>query len=320
MNVPKAKTTDRDHVPVLLPQVIDALAVDLNRQGTFVDATYGRGGHSQAILERLGQQGRLFVLDRDATAVAQARAKHDDDGRVTVVHAKFSRIATELRDRVPEVNVNGIVADLGVSSPQLDQQHRGFSFLKDGPLDLRMDQNDGIPASTWLRKVSERDLAHVLRTLGDERFARRIARRIVESRSSNPIRSTTQLSRLVADCVPVVEPQKHPATRTFLAIRMYINQELEELGQFLPRCLELLRHGGRLAVISFQSAEHRIIKRFFKEQSIGAPGPHNIPFRKSEFRPTVRLIGKPIIPDDAEIRFNRRSRSAVLRAVERIAV
>ena len=319
MNPPDATMSERDHIPVMLPQVMDALAVDLNRKGTFVDATYGRGGHSQAILRLLDRQGRLFVLDRDPTAVDEAKKTHHDDGRVTVVHAKFSKIVTELRNRSPEIKVNGIVADLGVSSPQLDQQHRGFSFSKDGPLDLRMNQNEGISASMWLSTVSERELSHVLKTLGDERFARRIARKIVEYRKSNPISSTGQLSKLVADCVPTSEPQKHPATRTFLAIRMFINRELEEISHFLPRCLELLRHGGRLAVISFQSAEHRIIKRFLKEQSIGAPGPRGIPFRQSEFRPTVKLIGKPIRPDDAEIRINRRARSAVLRVAERIA-
>ena len=312
--------TERDHIPVLLPQVMDALAVGRNRNGTFVDATYGRGGHSQAILDLLDRQGRLFVLDRDPTAVDDAKKTHQDDGRVTVVHAKFSKIATELRNRSPEIKVHGIFADLGVSSPQLDQPHRGFSFSlsKDGPLDLRMNQCEGISASTWLSTVSERELSHVLKTLGDERFARRIARKIVEHRKSKPISSTGQLSKLVADCVPALEPQKHPATRTFLAIRMYINQELEEISNFLPRCLELLRHGGRLAVISFQSAEHRIIKRFLKEQSIGAPGPRGIPFRQSEFRPTVKLIGKPIYPDDDEIKINRRARSAVLRVAERI--
>ncbi len=310
----------RDHIPVLLPQVIDALSVSLNRDGIFVDATYGRGGHSEAILDILNSKGRLFVLDRDPSAVDAAKTKHQHDDRVTVIHAKFSEISTELRNRSPEIKVDGILADLGVSSPQLDEPQRGFSFSKDGPLDLRMNQNDGVSASVWLSTVPERELSHVLKSLGDERFARRIARKIIESRKSHPICSTGQLSKLVADCVPATEPQKHPATRTFLAIRMHINRELEELESFLPRCLELLKHGGRLVLISFQSAEHRIIKRFLKEQSIGSPGPREIPFRQSEFRPTVKLIGKPTIADDNEVRVNRRARSAVMRVAERIAV
>ncbi len=310
--------TQQDHIPVLLPQVIDALSVSLNRDGIFVDATYGRGGHSEAVLDLLNSKGRLFVLDRDPSAVDEANRRHQHDNRVTVIHANFSEISTELRNRLPKIKVDGILADLGVSSPQLDEPHRGFSFSKDGPLDLRMNQTDGISASVWLSTVSERELSHVLKTLGDERFARRIARKIIESRKSHPIRSTSQLSKLVADCVPATEPQKHPATRTFLAIRMLINRELEELESFLPKCLQLLKQGGRLVLISFQSAEHRIIKRFLKEQSIGSPGPREIPFRQSEFRPTVRVIGKPTVADDNEIRINRRARSAVMRVAERI--
>ncbi|MDE0309289.1 MAG: 16S rRNA (cytosine(1402)-N(4))-methyltransferase RsmH [Acidiferrobacterales bacterium] len=320
MNVNQSGIARRDHVPVLLPQVIDALSVSLNRDGIFVDATYGRGGHSEAILDLLNDTGRLFVLDRDPSAVDEARRKHQRDNRVTVIHANFSEISTELRNLLPQIKVDGILADLGVSSPQLDESHRGFSFSKDGPLDLRMNQTDGVSASVWLSTVSERELSHVLKSLGDERFARRIARKIIESRQAHPIRSTGQLSKLVADCVPATEPHKHPATRTFLAIRMHINRELEELESFLPKCLQLLRQGGRLVLISFQSAEHRIIKRFLKQQSIGSPGPREIPFRQSEFRPTVKVIGKPIGTDRDEVRINRRARSAVMRVAERIGV
>lgn len=320
MNVFEGEMTHRDHIPVLLPQVIEALSVSLNRDGIFVDATYGRGGHSEAILDVLNSNGRLFVLDRDPSAVDEAQRRHRHDNRVTVIHANFSEISTELQNRMPEIKVDGILADLGVSSPQLDEPHRGFSFLNDGPLDLRMNQADGISASVWLSTVTERELSHVLKSLGDERFARRIARKIIESRKSHPIRSTGQLSKLVADCVPATEPQKHPATRTFLAIRMHINRELEELESFLPKCLQLLKQGGRLVLISFQSAEHRIIKRFLKEQSIGSPGPREIPFRQSEFRPTVRVIGKPTVADENEITVNRRARSAVMRVAERITV
>ena len=320
MNVSDETTTGGEHIPVLLPQALDALLVNLNQDGIFVDATYGRGGHSQAILDQLNSQGRLFVFDRDPDAISDARAKFENDDRVTVIQARFSRIDSELQYRAPGIRVNGILADIGVSSPQLDDGHRGFSFSKDYPLDLRMDPGEGVSASAWLGTVSEDELAHVLRSLGDERYARRIARKIIESRKTTPIRSTGQLSKLIADCVPTTEAQKHPATRTFLAIRMYINQELEELENFLSRCLEVLKLGGRLVVISFQSAEHRIVKRFFKEQSIGSPGPQGIPFRQSEFRPTVEIIGKPIQPDNSEIRSNRRSRSAVMRVAQKIAV
>ena len=320
MNVSDETTTGREHIPVLLPQALDALLVNLNQDGIFVDATYGRGGHSQAILDQLNSQGRLFVFDRDPDAITDARAKFENDNRVTVIQARFSRLDSELQYRSPGIRVNGILADIGVSSPQLDDGPRGFSFSKDYPLDLRMDPGGGLSASAWLSTVSEDELAHVLRSLGDERFARRIARKIVESRKTTPISSTGQLSKLVADCVPTTEAQKHPATRTFLAIRMYINQELEELENFLSRCLDVLKLGGRLVVISFQSAEHRIVKRFFKEQSIGSPGPQGLPFRQSEFRPTVEIIGKPIQPDDNEIRSNRRARSAVMRVAQKIAV
>ena len=312
--------TNYDHIPVMMPQVIDALKVGQRQSGNFIDATYGRGGHSSAILDSLGDNGRLYAFDRDRSAIDAANTHHGHDHRLTAIHARFSDIVSNMRRFSSDIRVDGILADLGVSSPQLDDPARGFSFLKNGPLDLRMDQSEGMTVSDWLNTESEETLIQVLKTLGEERFARRIARRIVGQRQSTPIKTTRQLSDLVAECVPTAQPRKHPATRTFQAFRMYVNQEVRELERFLPQCIELLRQGGRLVVISFHSIEHRIVKRFFQEQSIGSPGPQGIPFRQSDFRPTLKVVGKPIYPDAPEIKQNRRSRSAVMRVAERIAV
>ena len=283
-----------------------------------MDATYGLGGHSHEILGKLDAHGRLYAFDRDAESIDVAQARHGSDNRFEFVQARFSEIGVELRRRLPDTHVSGIIADLGVSSPQLDNAVRGFSFLNDGPLDMRMNPQEGEPASAWLHAVSEKALSGVLRSLGEEKFARRIARRIVEFRSKAPINSTGELAQIVADCIPTREKNKHPATRTFLAIRMHINHELEELNKFLPQCVELLKRGGRLVVITFHSVEDRIVKRFMREASIGSPGPEGVPFRQADYFPTLRIIGKPLKPDSAEVNRNRRSRSAVMRVAERI--
>ncbi len=304
------------HIPVMSEDAVRSLVV--NSQGTYVDATYGLGGHSHEILGKLDAHGRLYAFDRDAESIDVAQARHGSDNRFEFVHARFSEIGVELRRRLPDIQVSGIIADLGVSSPQLDNAVRGFSFLNDGPLDMRMNPQEGEPASVWLHAVSEKALSGVLRSLGEEKFARRIARRIVEFRSKAPINSTGELARIVADCIPTREKNKHPATRTFLAIRMHINHELGELNKFLPQCVELLKRGGRLVVITFHSVEDRIVKRFMREASIGSPGPEGVPFRQADFSPTLRIIGKPLQPDSAEVNRNRRSRSAVMRVAERI--
>jgi 16S rRNA (cytosine1402-N4)-methyltransferase len=304
------------HIPVMSEDAVRSLVV--NSQGTYVDATYGLGGHSHEILGKLDAHGRLYAFDRDAQSVDVAQARHGSDNRFEFVHARFSEIGVELRRRLPDTHVSGIIADLGVSSPQLDNAVRGFSFLNDGPLDMRMNPQEGEPASVWLHAVSEKALSGVLRSLGEEKFARRIARRIVEFRSKAPINSTGELAQIVADCIPTREKNKHPATRTFLAIRMHINHELGELNKFLPQCVELLKRGGRLVVITFHSVEDRIVKRFMREASIGSPGPEGVPFRQADFSPTLRIIGKPLQPDSAEVNRNRRSRSAVMRVAERI--
>ena len=304
------------HDAVMLNAAVDALAID--PAGVYVDSTYGRGGHSAGILARLGEMGKLYAFDRDAAAIVAAHQQNSQDSRFEAIHARFSSIGPQLRARQPGIELSGVIADLGVSSPQLDQPERGFSFQKDGPLDMRMNTADPISAADWLQTVSERTLSDTLGTLGGERFARRIARAIVERRDRTPLRSTGDLAQLINDCVPVREPDKHPATRTFLAIRMYINRELEELTDFLPQCVDLLKQGGRLVVISFHSAEDRIVKQFMRTAAVGAPGPREIPFRASEFRPTLKIIGKPQRCDTDEVRRNRRARSAVLRVAERI--
>ena len=312
------KTSDSEftHIPVMSEDAGKSLVV--SSQGTYVDATYGLGGHSHEILGKLNAHGRLYAFDRDAESIDVAQARHGSDNRFEFVHARFSEIGVELRRRLPDIQVSGIIADLGVSSPQLDNAVRGFSFLNDGPLDMRMNPQEGEPASAWLHAVSEKALSGVLRSLGEEKFARRIARRIVEFRSKAPINSTGELAQIVADCIPTREKNKHPATRTFLAIRMHINHEFEELNKFLPQCVELLKRGGRLVVITFHSVEDRIVKRFMREASIGSPGPEGVPFRQADYSPTLRIIGKPLQPDSAEVNRNRRSRSAVMRVAERI--
>ena len=312
----KTSNSQFTHIPVMLEDAVRSLVV--NSQGTYVDVTYGLGGHSHAILEKLNARGKLYAFDRDAESISAAQARHGSDNRFEIVHARFSEIGDELRRRLPDIQVSGIIADLGVSSPQLDNVVRGFSFLNDGPLDMRMNPQEGEPASAWLHAVSEKALSSVLRSLGEEKFARRIARRIVEFRRKAPINSTGELAQIVADCVPTREKNKHPATRTFLAIRMHINHELEELNKFLPQCVELLKRGGRLVVITFHSVEDRIVKRFMREASIGSPGPEGVPFRQADYSPTLRIIGKSMQPDAAEVDRNRRSRSAVMRVAERI--
>ena len=306
------------HDAVMRDAAIGALSIDPS--GVYVDSTYGRGGHSLGILDRLSSAGKLYAFDCDTAAIATARQRHGNDPRFETIHARFSKIGEELRSRQPEIQLSGVIADLGVSSPQLDQPDRGFSFMRDGPLDMRMNTSEAVSASSWLETVSERQLSETLSKLGGERFARRIAHRIVEQRAVSPIQSTGELARLIADCVPKKEKDKHPATRTFLAIRMHVNRELEELAAFLPQCVSLLKSGGRLVVITFHSVEDRLVKRFMRDASIGTPGPQEIPFRRSDFRPTLKIVGKPQRPDKSEIDRNRRARSAVMRVAERAGV
>jgi 16S rRNA (cytosine1402-N4)-methyltransferase len=304
------------HIPVLLNETIAALNV--RQDGVYVDATFGRGGHSRELLSQLGPQGRLIALDRDLTAVAQARAIAD--ARFTIVHSAFSRIGEALAE-LGVGKVDGVMLDIGVSSPQIDEAARGFSFRFDGPLDMRMDQSRGQTAQEFVETASEQQLREVIKDYGEERFAKQVARAIVEARTGGqPIGTTRQLAAIVAGAIPKAEPGQDPATRTFQALRIFLNQELEELSLTLPQCADLLAPGGRLAVISFHSLEDRIVKRFIRAQQDRDDLPANFPVRAADLPPSRMVaVGKAIRATAAEIKINPRSRSAVLRVAERTA-
>lgn len=303
------------HRPVLLEETLAAL--DIRPQGTYVDATFGRGGHSRAILARLGPCGRLLALDRDPEAVLAARDWSDP--RFSIAHAAFSALAQTAHAHGIEA-ADGVLFDLGVSSPQLDTPERGFSFRLDAPLDMRMDVSRGPSAAEWLNDADEEEIVRVLREYGEERFAKSVARAIVAARAKTPLSTTGQLARLCAQAVRSREPGQDPATRTFQAIRIHINRELEELAQALPQAVDLLRPGGRLAVISFHSLEDRMVKRFMRAEEKGAEIPPEIPLTRDAL-PVGRLcvVGKPIRPTAQEATANPRARSAVLRVAERRA-
>jgi 16S rRNA (cytosine1402-N4)-methyltransferase len=302
------------HQPVLAAEVLTALRV--KPAGVYVDCTFGRGGHSREILARLGPAGRLIAMDRDPQAVAVGRELAD--ARLTIHYASFSQLASLLQsDRLPPVD--GVLLDLGVSSPQLDEAARGFSFQQDGPLDMRMDPGSGMSAAQWLSQAREKEIGEVIRRYGEERFAKQVARAIVAARSRQPIERTRQLAEIVAQAVPAREPRQNPATRTFQALRIHINQELEELEVTLPQAEAALAPGGRLAVISFHSLEDRIVKRFM--QARARPQlPARLPVRADQMpRPALKLIGRAIQPSESEIQSNPRARSAVLRVAEKVA-
>ncbi len=304
-----------EHVSVLLEETLQALK--LREDGFYVDATCGRGGHSQAILERLGPRGRVFALDRDPQAVSAVRARFAADARFEIHHAPFSQLQSLLEARGAAGRVDGILFDLGVSSPQLDEAARGFSFLREGPLDMRMDPTRGESAAQWLNHADEAEIARVLRDYGEERFARRIARTIVREREQKPLTTTRELAGLIARSVPTRERGKDPATRSFQAIRIFINRELEEIETALPQAVRLLAPGGRLAVISFHSLEDRIAKHFLRAEAKGEELPPGLPVRAHEVRTRLRLVGKAIRPSEQEMARNPRARSAVLRIAER---
>ena len=301
------------HKTVLLEEAVEALRIKAD--GTYVDATFGRGGHSRAILARLGSAGRLIAIDRDPEALAFA--KRIVDSRLTVFQAEFGRIGRVIADADVE-EVDGVLLDLGVSSPQLDSAARGFSFRFDGPLDMRMDPGHGKSAAEWLAQASEQEIGEVIKRHGEERFAKQIARAIVAARSSGPVDRTRQLAQIVAKAVPAREPSQDPATRTFQALRIHVNQELEELEIALPQCLEMLNGGGRLVVISFHSLEDRIVKHYLRGQSQPDALPVRLPVRAADLpKPRMNLVGKPVFPSDDEVAANPRSRSAVMRVAEK---
>ncbi|MCX7199620.1 MAG: 16S rRNA (cytosine(1402)-N(4))-methyltransferase RsmH [Proteobacteria bacterium] len=303
------------HAPVLLEAAVEALAV--RQSGTYVDGTFGRGGHSRALLGRLGAAGRLVAFDQDPEAVECARQIADE--RFRIEHASFDSIDERLRAR-GIASVDGILLDLGVSSPQLDTAERGFSFRNDGPLDMRMDTTQGETASAWLARATERDIRRVIRDYGEERYAQSIAGAIVAARAQQPIVRTRQLAALVASAVRTREPDKDPATRTFQALRIHVNQELARLEIALPKCIDMLHPGGRLVVISFHSLEDRITKQAMRAAAQPAQPPLRLPLRASEMpAPLVARPARAVRPDAAEIAANPRARSAVMRWVERVS-
>ena len=295
-------------------------ALKVRADGIYVDATCGPGGHAAEILRRLGPRGRLLALDRDPRAVAAAKARFAGDERVVVTKARFSMLLDCIDRQKFNGRVDGILFDLGISSAQLDDGERGFSFQYDGPLDMRMDREAGVTASVFLGKATEREIAAVLQDLGEERYARRIARAIVAERVHRPIETTAQLAQLVRKAVPTRERNKNPATRTFLALRLLVNEELDELRAGLQQALQVLVPGGRLAVISFHSLEDRIVKRFMRTQARGEPVIDDLPVQTPRPALRLRLIGKAIRPQKTEIQNNARARSAVLRVAERTEV
>ena len=300
------------HQTVLPQEAIDALAI--RADGAYVDATFGRGGHSRLILDRLGPRGRLIALDKDAQAVAAAAGI--GDARFCAVHASFAELAGVL-ERLGLESVDGVLLDLGVSSPQLDDAARGFSFRRDGPLDMRMDTSRGQTAAQWLETANETEIGKVIRDYGEERFAKQIAKAIVAARHGGPVVTTGQLAAIVGAAVRTREKNKDPATRTFQAVRIHLNQELAHLSLALPQIVESLTPGGRLAVISFHSLEDRMVKRFMRDAA-RADVPIRLPLRERELpQPRLRLIGKPLRPSADEIAANPRARSATLRVAER---
>jgi 16S rRNA (cytosine1402-N4)-methyltransferase len=301
------------HVTVLLDEAVAALAV--RPDGVYVDATFGRGGHSRAILAGLGVNGRLLAFDRDPSAVVVGRAWNDD--RFSLAHAAFSELAEVARAQGVAM-VDGVLFDLGVSSPQIDTPERGFSFRHQAPLDMRMDTTRGMSAADWLNQAAEEDIARVVRDYGEERFAKSVARAIVAARAQQPIGTTRQLAEICAGAVRTRERGQDPATRTFQAVRIHVNRELEELAEALPRAVDLLRPGGRLAVISFHSLEDRMVKRFMRDEAKGEELPPEIPVPAGSLRPgRLRLVGRAVRPSAAEVARNPRARSAVLRVAER---
>jgi 16S rRNA (cytosine1402-N4)-methyltransferase len=306
-----------DHTPVLLPQVLAAL--NIKADGVYLDATFGRGGHAGAILGELMEHGRLVCLDRDAEAVAAARARFGGDQRVSIFLAPFSALAACADQVEPGLDFDGMLFDLGVSSPQLDDPGRGFSFMNDGPLDMRMSGGGGPSAADVVNGASESDLVRIFREFGEERHARRIARAILEDRGAAPFERTVQLAEMIARVAPTRERHKHPATRVFQALRIHVNDELGELERALDAALARLRPWGRLAVISFHSLEDRIVKRFMRRHALADPMYAGLPDMPAHARPKLRLVGKPVSAGEREIEGNPRARSAHLRVAERLA-
>ncbi len=305
------------HQSVLLQESIDALNIQPN--GIYLDATFGRGGHSRAILKYLGEQGRLIALDRDAEAITAAQS-FTSDPRFSIHHCAFSNMKVVVNDLELYGKIDGILMDIGVSSPQLDDATRGFSFQKDGPLDMRMDTGSGLSAAQWLNSASLEEIATVIKRFGEEKFGTRIAHAVLEQRVIKPLETTREFAELIDKAVPVKDKFKHPATRTFQGVRIFINGELKQLELGLSEGVDVLKPGGRLAVISFHSLEDRMVKRFIKSKSQGKKYPSKLPIAQSvvDQDKVLKAIGKAIKPSATEIDNNRRSRSSVLRVAEKL--
>lgn len=306
------------HTTVLLDEAVNGL--NIRSGGIYIDGTFGRGGHSRLILSQLGPEGRLLAIDRDPQAIEAAKAI--DDPRFSIIHGPFSAMAEYVAELGLTGQIDGVLLDLGVSSPQLDDPERGFSFMRDGPLDMRMDPTRGLSAAEWLMKAEADDIVWVLKTFGEERFAKRIARAIVERNRLDPMTRTKELAELIAAASPIREKHKHPATRSFQAIRIYINSELEEIERALEGALSVLAPQGRLSVISFHSLEDRIVKRFIRHQSRGPQVPAGLPLTEEQLRSqggqTLKAVGKKLMPSEEEVAENPRARSSVLRFAERL--
>lgn len=309
--------TQLQHITVLLHEAVDALVS--NPDGFYVDGTFGRGGHSALVLEHLSSKGQLLGIDKDLAAIATANTRFAQDSRFEIAHGSFAELAELVAARDMVGNVSGVLLDLGVSSPQLDEAERGFSFQNDGPLDMRMDQTRGQSAADWVNTSAEDDIAYVLKEFGEERFAKRMARAIVAERQVRPFSRTKHLAEVIKEANPAWEKGKHPATRAFQAIRIYVNNELTDLDAVLEQALHVLAIGGRLVVISFHSLEDRIVKRFIRRQELGDPVPRGLPIRDEQLNKRMRSCGKAIKAGDNEVDANVRSRSAIMRVAEKIS-
>lgn len=306
------------HLTVLLTEAVDALVT--KPEGHYVDGTFGRGGHSRLILQQLDENGRLTAIDKDPQAVASGKILMTEDKRFSICHGSFSDLDMLLGESAEDGRpplLDGILLDLGVSSPQLDQADRGFSFMNDGPLDMRMDTTKGETASEWLFGATEQEIISVLREYGEERFARRMASAILSAQVSGPIQTTSELAKIIADANPAWEKGKHPATRAFQAIRIKVNNELDDLDRMLELAVTMLKAGGRLVVISFHSLEDRRVKLFMKKKARGEQPPPGVPIRESDIKREFKLVGKAVKPGKDEIQRNIRSRSAIMRVLEK---
>jgi|TARA_B110000503_G_scaffold124373_1_gene190849 16S rRNA (cytosine1402-N4)-methyltransferase len=304
------------HKAVLLREAVEALITDPD--GLYVDGTFGRGGHAALILSQLSATGSLMAVDKDPKACEIAKQKFSKDARFEIKQASFADIRKLITERQREGEISGVLLDLGVSSPQIDDPIRGFSFLRDGPLDMRMNPDCGISAAEWLSTAKENDIAQVLKDYGEERYSKRIARAIVAARGDKPITRTGQLAAIVKEANPAWEKDKHPATRAFQGIRIFINQELKDLESVLPDILEIMAVGGRLVIISFHSLEDRIVKRFIRDQEKGRVIPRGLPVMEKDIIRRLRSIGKAVKPSDLEVKGNIRARSAVMRIAEKL--